>query len=85
MTKPRFEASSQLPEGVSSRGSGPLHGDLRDVLRVRGEDVNNVTDLGLGYILSAVGDDVEMAADAICMRPRPRWVIEFCGYPEMPY
>ncbi len=74
---PARPRSKQLPEGVSSEAM--LARPLRVECRERGFSVDHITDLALGYVLAAVGNDVPLAADALAMSPRAAWVEEFCG------
>ena len=67
----------QLPENAAS-APGPFD-DLRSECRERGFTLDHVTDHALGYVMEAVGHDVQLAADALEMNPRPMWVEEFCG------
>lgn len=68
---------TQLPESAAST-PGPFDA-LRVECRERGFALDRVTDHALGYVMAAVGHDVELAADALAMTPRPAWVEEFCG------
>jgi len=68
---------SQLPEGAVSDATHAAA--LRVACRERGFTVDHVTDLALGYVLAAFGGDVELAADALEMKPRASWVEEFVG------
>lgn len=70
-------AARQLPEGAVSDAT--LADALRVECRDRGFAVDHVTDLALGYVLAAAGNDVALAADALAMQPRAMWVQEFCG------
>jgi hypothetical protein len=45
----------------------------------RGVPLDHVSDHALGYVVVAVGGESDLAADAICMDPRPMWVEEFVG------
>jgi len=69
-------AGTQLPDAAVS-ATGP-HDELRVACRERGFTVDHCSDLALGYVIEATGS-VELAADALAMSPRPRWVEEFCG------
>lgn len=69
--------TKQLPESVVS-WPGP-HNPLRAECQERGVDVRHVTDRALGYVMAAVGGDVQLAADALEMNPRAMWVEEFAG------
>lgn len=67
----------QLPENAVS-APGPFDA-LRTECRERGFMLDHITDHALGYVMEAVGHNVQIAADALEMKPRATWVEEFCG------
>lgn len=70
---------SQLPEGAKSESTSELIEKLRIECRERGFTLDHITDHALGYVLHIVNQDINLAADSLEMRPRPKWVEEFCG------
>jgi hypothetical protein len=69
---------TQLPENAKPLASVEEIQQLRVAARDRGVNLDSCTDHALAYIVEACGD-VELAADAVAMSPRPKWVQEFIG------
>lgn len=76
---------AQLPDTLKPITDAALISELRVVAELP-EDVEGgrnhggtAGDHGLGMILAAVNGDVDLAATAIAMEPRPDWVAEMLG------
>lgn len=68
---------AQLPDSLKPLEDPEKLAELRGVTGLK--DGNGATDHALGMILAAVDADVDLAATAIVMRPRPAWVAEMLG------
>lgn len=53
-----------------------------ELLRQQAEAPPSISDAALRRLLNTVNGDVDLAATALCMRPRPRWVHELITAPK---
>lgn len=55
--------------------------ELREEIIGRGghDLIAKAENRGLGLVLTKVGGDIDLAADAVLMKPRPAWIEELVG------